>query len=216
MQCTEYSKIWLNLTFAALSLTFIRGHKVFPVFMADRVIYQVTLWSRSTFQNLESTMWLAKLGKGMLFLVEQAFVRRDVTQAPLKTPADVGGYMQCKFQKIINSLCKSPTAVASQGKVKNFAHPTWWCWLTVNMCCFKVDLKILRRIEGNHTHWTDKSLVKSKYSHTTSHHLILPRSVSHYIGVRRISILRSILVNKGSLKYAIFCIIHFGLKYIQS
>ena len=140
MQCTEYSKIWLNLTFAALSLTFIRGHKVFPVFMADRVIYQVTLWSRSTFQNLESTMWLAKLGKGMLFLVEQAFVRRDVTQAPLKTPADVGGYMQCKFQKIINSLCKSLTAVASQGKVKNFAHPIWWCWLTVNMCCFKVDL----------------------------------------------------------------------------
>ena len=164
MQCTEYSKIWLNLTFAALSLTFIRGHKVFPVFKADRVIYQVTLWSRSTFQNLESTMWLAKLGKGMLLSVEQAFVRRDKIRAPLKTPA-WEATCNANSKKIINSLCKSLTAVASWGKVKNFAHPTWWCWLTVNMCCFKVDLKILRRIEGNHTHWTDKSLIKSKYSH---------------------------------------------------
>ena len=32
MQCTEYSKIWLHLTFAALSLTFIRGHKASLVF----------------------------------------------------------------------------------------------------------------------------------------------------------------------------------------
>ena len=38
MQCTEYSKIWLNLTFAAPSLTFIRDHKAFPVSHADRVI----------------------------------------------------------------------------------------------------------------------------------------------------------------------------------
>ena len=33
---------------------------------------------------MESTMWLAKLGKGMLFSVEQAFVGRDERQAPLK------------------------------------------------------------------------------------------------------------------------------------
>jgi len=30
---------------------------------------------------------LAKLGKGMLFSVEQAFLGRDEKQAPLKTPA---------------------------------------------------------------------------------------------------------------------------------
>jgi len=30
---------------------------------------------------------LVKLGKGMLFSVEQAFVGRDEIQAPLKTPA---------------------------------------------------------------------------------------------------------------------------------
>ena len=35
MQCMEYSKIWLNLTFAALNLTFIRGQKAFEVFYAD-------------------------------------------------------------------------------------------------------------------------------------------------------------------------------------
>ena len=45
---------------------------------------QITLRSRSTFQNLESTMWLAKLGKGMLFSVEQAFVGRDERRARLK------------------------------------------------------------------------------------------------------------------------------------
>ena len=38
MQCTEYSKRRQNLTFASLSLTFIIGHKTFPVFHADRVI----------------------------------------------------------------------------------------------------------------------------------------------------------------------------------
>ena len=42
-----------------------------------KINYRITLRSRSTFQNLESTMWLAKLGKGMLFSVEQAFVGRD-------------------------------------------------------------------------------------------------------------------------------------------
>ena len=31
-------------------------------------------------------MWLAKLGKGMLFLVKQAFVARDEIPAPLKMP----------------------------------------------------------------------------------------------------------------------------------
>ena len=45
---------------------------------------RITLRSRSTFQNLESTMWLAKLGKGMLFSVEQAFVGRDEIWARLK------------------------------------------------------------------------------------------------------------------------------------
>ena len=38
MQCPEYSKRRQNLTFASLSLTFIIGHKTFPVFHADRVI----------------------------------------------------------------------------------------------------------------------------------------------------------------------------------
>ena len=37
MQCTEYSKIWLHLTFVALSLSFTKGHKAFPVFHTDRV-----------------------------------------------------------------------------------------------------------------------------------------------------------------------------------
>ena len=41
MQCMEYSKIWLNLIFAALNLTFIRGQKAFPVFNADRVIIRL-------------------------------------------------------------------------------------------------------------------------------------------------------------------------------
>ena len=39
--------------------------------------YQITPRSRSTFQNWESTMQLAKFGKGMLFSVEQGCVGRD-------------------------------------------------------------------------------------------------------------------------------------------
>ena len=41
MVCMEYSKISLNLTFAALNLTFTRGQKAFPVFHADRVIIRL-------------------------------------------------------------------------------------------------------------------------------------------------------------------------------
>ena len=37
---------------------------------------------------------MADHGKGMLFLVEQAFVGKDETQAPLKI-ACVGGYVWC-------------------------------------------------------------------------------------------------------------------------
>ena len=38
MQCTDYSKIRLNLAFVSLSLKFIKGHKAVPVFRADRLI----------------------------------------------------------------------------------------------------------------------------------------------------------------------------------
>ena len=41
MKCMEYSKILLNLIFAALNLRFIRGQKVFPVIHADRVIIRL-------------------------------------------------------------------------------------------------------------------------------------------------------------------------------
>ena len=78
---------WVNLTFAALRLTFIRGHEGFLTFHADRVIIGLPCGQGQLFQNLESTTWLAKRGKGMLSSVEQAFVGRDETRAPLKTPA---------------------------------------------------------------------------------------------------------------------------------
>ena len=78
MQRITYSKIWLNFTFAALNLTFVRGQKAFPVFHAERVIIRLPCGEG------QSTMWLGKFGKGMLFSVEQAFVGRDERRAPLK------------------------------------------------------------------------------------------------------------------------------------
>ena len=48
-------------------------------------------------------MSLAKLGKGMLFLVEQAFVGRDEKRAPLKTPA----WEAIKLLVQLNPLTKS-------------------------------------------------------------------------------------------------------------
>ena len=56
------------------------------MFNADRVIIRLPYGTRSTFQNLESTKRLAKLGKGMMSSVEQSFVGRDERRAPLKTP----------------------------------------------------------------------------------------------------------------------------------
>ena len=52
--------------------------------------YGVTLPSRLTFQNLERTMWLAQLGKGMLFSVDQAFEIARIYKA-LKRFADLQG-----------------------------------------------------------------------------------------------------------------------------
>ena len=48
-------------------------------------------------------MSLAKLGKGMLFLVEQAFVGRDEKRAPLKMPA----WEAIKLLVQLNPLTKS-------------------------------------------------------------------------------------------------------------
>ena len=49
----EYSKIWLNLIFAALNITFIRGQKAFPVFHAYRVIISYP----AVKVNLVSRIW---------------------------------------------------------------------------------------------------------------------------------------------------------------
>ena len=70
-----------------MNLTFTRGPQSFPSVSCRSSNYQITLRSRSTFQNMESTMWLAKHGKGMLSSVEQAFVGRDEKRAPLRNPA---------------------------------------------------------------------------------------------------------------------------------
>ena len=88
MQCTEYSRRRLNLTFATLSLKFIISHKAFPVFHADRVIlsgYPAGQGQPSRIWKVP--MWSANNGKGMLFSVTQAFVGRDEIRAPLKTSA---------------------------------------------------------------------------------------------------------------------------------
>ena len=55
MQCMEYSKIYSNPFFAALHLTFTRSEN-FPSVSYRSSNYQITSRSRSTFQNLESTM----------------------------------------------------------------------------------------------------------------------------------------------------------------
>ena len=87
MKCMEYSKIWLK-TYFCHSETNIYGRlESFSSVSCRSSSYQISLRSRSTFQNLESTIWLAKHGKGMLSSVEQAIVGRDEKRAPLKTPA---------------------------------------------------------------------------------------------------------------------------------
>ena len=87
MQCMEYSKLWPSLTFAALIVTLTRGYKAFPLFHADRVIIGLPC-SQGQFSRIWKVQCrLAKLGKRMLFSVEQVFVGRDEIRAPIKTPA---------------------------------------------------------------------------------------------------------------------------------
>ena len=132
---------WVNLTFAALRLTFIRGHWRFLKVSCRSRDYRATLRSRSTFQNLESTTWLAKRGKGMSLIshlprecnngkgivssVEQAFVGREEIRAPLKTPAWEASKWRIAIQFHLR-LC-------NRGNLKE-------------KCCFNVKLGLVRFI----------------------------------------------------------------------
>ena len=77
---------WHNLEIFWKKLLLIAYRTLKHSLSTMKINYRITPRSRSTSQNLESTMWLAKFGKGMLFSVEQAFVRRDDHErwAPLK------------------------------------------------------------------------------------------------------------------------------------
>ena len=88
MQCTENSKIQMSKSYFCCSESKIyqRSWRFLKV-SCTSCNYRVTLWSRSAFQNLESTTWLAKHGKGMLSAIEQVFVERDEIRTSLKTPA---------------------------------------------------------------------------------------------------------------------------------
>ena len=72
MQCMEYSKILTKSYFATLNLTFIRGPQSFPSVTCRSSNYQITLQSRSTFQNFKISMH----EKGKLSSVEHALVGR--------------------------------------------------------------------------------------------------------------------------------------------
>ena len=87
MKCKEYSKIWLNLIFAALNLTFIRGQKAFPVFNADRVIIRLPCG-----QGQLSRIWKVQcdwlsLGKECCLRLSRRLWEGMKKRAPLKTPA---------------------------------------------------------------------------------------------------------------------------------
>ena len=88
-----------------------RAYSTLKPSLSMKINYRITLWSRSTFQNLESTMWLAKLGKGMLFSVEQAFAGRDERQAPLKMLA-----------------WEATEIIEQQGNFKLFQFQYDWMW----------------------------------------------------------------------------------------
>ena len=108
MQCTENSKIWLSKSYFCHSETniYLRSWRFLKV-SCRSCDYRVILRSRSTFQNLESTMWLAKCGKGMLSSVEQAFVGREEIRAPLKTPAwEATGELEMEFKYCQRRCCK--------------------------------------------------------------------------------------------------------------
>ena len=80
MQCTEYSKNWLNLTFVALNLTFIRGPKAFPSVSCR--------WSYPAVKvNLTEFVlgWAGVCGKGEI-------------RATLKTPAWEATILYAKLQ----------------------------------------------------------------------------------------------------------------------
>ena len=87
MQYMEYCKIWLNLTFAPLSLTFIGGHKAFVVFRADRVIN-----GSHCGQGQLSRIWKVQcdwltMGKECCSWLSRRLWGRTKHKLPLKSPA---------------------------------------------------------------------------------------------------------------------------------
>ena len=85
----EYSKILLNFTFAAVSLTFIRSHKAFLVFHADRVIIGLPCGEGHLSRIWKVQCDWLSLGKECCSRLSRRLRGGEggVTRAPLKTPA---------------------------------------------------------------------------------------------------------------------------------
>ena len=94
MQCMKYSKIWLNPTFAALNLTFIRGQKAFPVFHADRVIIRLPACGQGQLSRIwkKQCDWLS-LGKECCLRLSRRLWEGMKSELPYKRPRGRLGLM---------------------------------------------------------------------------------------------------------------------------
>ena len=154
----EYSKIWLNLTFAALSVTFIRGYKAFLVFHADRVINRLPCdqGQLSRFWKVQCD-WLS-LGKESCSLLSRHLWKGRNTSSPKN--ACVGGYhkiLACLMSHWIwlltmywDTLSCESFVIACQNvivweimpnllrKLKWGTFHFWFCLFWVKVCCGSV------------------------------------------------------------------------------
>ena len=94
MQCMKYSKIWLNPTFAALNLTFIRRQKAFPVFHADRVIIRLPACGQGQLSRVwkKQCDWLS-LGKECCLRLSRRLWEGMKCELPYKRPRGRLGLM---------------------------------------------------------------------------------------------------------------------------
>ena len=147
MQCTEYSKIWLHLTFVALSLTFIRGHKAFLEFHADRVFIGLPCG-----QGQPSRIWKVqcdwlRLGKECCSRLSRRLWGGTKYELPLKRLHGRLLVSQSVFLTLLNA--KAPHRVLRQWFM--FLKNRWLYTLAKSACVTKVFQQKGRSVEWKGT-----------------------------------------------------------------
>ena len=146
MQCKEYSKIWLHLTFVALSLSFTKGRKAFPVFHTDRVFIGLPCGQGQLSRIWKVQCYWLSMGKECCSRLRRRLRGGTKYQLALKRlrgrPLVTQSFWHSQMQKALTEYCanglrfKADDCILLQNQrvwQKSFSKKVVKCWVSRNL-----------------------------------------------------------------------------------